>query len=78
MITGQQIRQARKAAGMSQQDLATAIGMPGGQAYIARIEMAPTPSMGTDMLQRLGMVLGFKVVIEFPAAPEPQEAVKTA
>jgi ribosome-binding protein aMBF1 (putative translation factor) len=62
---GEQVREAREAAGLSQRELARRMGT--SQAAVARLEAGGTGATLTT-LQRVAAALGLKITVELSAA----------
>jgi ribosome-binding protein aMBF1 (putative translation factor) len=65
LVVGEQVRDARKAAGLSQRDLATRMGT--SQAAVARLEAGGVGATLTT-LQKVADALDLRVAVEFSKA----------
>lgn len=74
-MDGSAIRQARKARGLTQQQLAQAAGI--AQSYVSMIESGAWGNVTTDTLERIALALGMTVRITLvdtvPYSSQPTE-----
>ena len=74
---GDELREARLSAGLSQREVAAAVGI--SHAEISRVELAQSPRVAYERLAAIGAALGLDVSIRaFPAGEPVRDAAQLA